>query len=134
MYKDKNGNRESFLDKHHAVRVVQTNQRQAYKRRQQQQYHYRNQFLRWLFYGGTNEGEVKHQTITFMVNQDWTEVTPSQITKVKHQLRSAEERQKMKRAVTSQFRNRLKAHPELAKSQSEQTRLQATITKEYLKN
>ncbi|WP_279384097.1 DUF4811 domain-containing protein [Lentilactobacillus kisonensis] len=94
VYKDKNGNRESFLDKHHAVRVVQTNQRQAYKRRQQQQYHYRNQFLRWLFYGGTNEGEVKHQTITFMVNQDWTEVTPSQITKVKHQLRSAEERQK----------------------------------------
>ncbi len=104
----------TILNKSKTVVIKRQGNSKAQRSTQNTQYIYQNALARTLFFGITNQNQLKKQVITYHLSSNWHLLSKKQLTQVGKQLRSKAYQAQLQNNVKSKLAAQLKQTPNLA--------------------
>ncbi|MCH4169886.1 MAG: DUF4811 domain-containing protein [Lactobacillus sp.] len=104
----------TILNKSKTVVIKHQGNSKAQRSTQNTQYVYQNALARALFFGITNQNQLKKQVITYHLPSNWYLLSKKQLTQVGKQLRSKNYQAQLQNNVKAKLTTQLKQTPSLA--------------------
>ncbi len=121
-----------ILNKQKQVKIKRDADGQPRVQTQNNQYHYQNALSKWLYFGVTNQGQLKKQIVTYHISNDWVLLTKKQLKKVGKKLESHAYQTKLTTTVKAATTAQVKKHPQLLKHPQQLKQFQNQQAKAFI--